>query len=781
VSTAQFAVLGRGRVDAPERADTEPKSTRGMTLTAFMGLALYGALRWGTMLASSPGGHLVGLLVLALVIGWLGGRLSATRLAARVAGTVGIVLASLAMIPMSGFPLSWLLELHLGRLAEAIGRGLSALPHVIVPYSGTRLAINGVIVLGAGMLLLAGALALCTPRRQLGQARLTAAAIPLIVLAIVPSVLSEPHLAGVHGVILFLLLVGLLFSERVSPQRVAGAVVFALLGAVVALILSPAIETSHAWIDVKTIGTGRVHVGERFNWSQTYGPLDWPHQGTDVLSVQARFPSYWKAEDIDLFNGSDWVSSDVDSGAQTVGISRSSLARWTEPLTVTLRTMSTSQIIAAGVASEPQSSAFSVVPGNGPGTWETAQPLGPNSTYHVDVYTPSPSRAQLASAPARYPMSVLAPELQLILPASSSDSILFGASASPVQFTGFGSPHNLEPYGGLSRFDEAELVRNSPYAPAFQLAMRLRAGAATPYAYLENILHYLARGFTYDQTPTPGRYPLLNFLFKTRTGYCQQFAGSMALLLRMGGVPARVAAGFTTGVYDARTHAYTVSDLDAHTWVEAWFAGYGWVTFDPTPPSDPALSGHIALPAGQASPAVGSPRGLSRSVHPHRAGAAAPTGPRRQSQRSPRRSSGGGVPALAVAGTALLLVVLLGLAVLRYRRPRGPEAALTELERAFARCGRPLSPEVTLACLERRLADEPEAAGYVRTLSAARYAGAASLPTGEQRRALRRRLRAGLGPLGWLRALFALPPLSAPGGRGTRVGEAYTEGHGRRV
>jgi transglutaminase-like putative cysteine protease len=761
MSTAQFAVLGHGRVDAPERTDTDAKSTRGMTLTAFMLLAIYGALRWDTMLAQSLGGRVLGLLVLALMIGWLGGRLSATRLSPRVAATVGIILAALAMIPMSGFPVSWLLELHLGRLGQAVGNGLSALPQVIVPYSGTRVAINGVIVLGEGMLLLAGALALCTRRRQLGQARLTAAAIPLIVLAIVPSVLAEPHLAGLHGVILFLLLMALLFSERVAPRRVAGAVLFALLASLVALIVSPAIENSHAWINVKTIGTGRIHVGERFNWSQTYGPLDWPHAGTDVLRVRARFPSYWKAEDIDLFNGSDWVSTDVGGGGPATGVSHSSLARWTEPLTVTLGTMSTSQIIAAGVASEPQSSAFTATPGNGPGTWETAQPLGPHSTYHVDVYAPSPSRAQLASAPAQYPMSVLAPELQLILPASSSDQVLFGASASPVQFTAFGSPHHVEPYGGLSRFDESELVRNSPYARAFQLAMRLRAQAGTPYAYLENILRYLARGYTYDQTPTAGRYPLINFLFKTRTGYCQQFAGSMALLLRMGGVPARVTAGFTTGVFDERTRTYAISDLDAHTWVEAWFAGYGWVTFDPTPPSDPALSGHITLPAGQASPAVGRPTGLSPAVHPRRVGAAAPAGQRRRSERSPR-PSGGGVPALPVVGASLALVLLLGLAFLRYRRPRGPEGALTELERAFARCGRPLGPAVTLAGLERRLADEPEAAEYVRTLCAARYAGKSGLPTGEQRRALRRRLRTGLGPLGWLRALFALPPLSTP-------------------
>ena len=111
------------------------------------------------------------------------------------------------------------------------------------------------------------------------------------------------------------------------------------------------------------------------------------------------------------------------------------------------------------------------------------------------------------------------------------------------------------------------------------------------------------------------------------------------------------------------------------------------------------------------------------------------------------------------------LLLALGLGV-RYalRRPAGPEAFLTELERAFARCGRPLKPGVTLAGLERRLADFPEAAEYVHTLRAARYGGGSALPTREQRRALRRRLRAGLGPLGWARALFALPPLGGPAG-----------------
>src|SRR5437764_6234524 len=65
----------------------------------------------------------------------------------------------------------------------------------------------------------------------------------------------------------------------------------------------------------------------------------------------------------------------------------------------------------------------------------------------------------------------------------------------------------------------------------------------------------------------------------------------MALLLRMGGVPARVATGFTTGTLDKGSGEYVVHDYDAHSWVEAWFPDYGWVTLDPTPQASPALRG----------------------------------------------------------------------------------------------------------------------------------------------------------------------------------------------
>src|SRR3712207_2294936 len=87
----------------------------------------------------------------------------------------------------------------------------------------------------------------------------------------------------------------------------------------------------------------------------------------------------------------------------------------------------------------------------------------------------------------------------------------------------------------------------------------------------------------------------------------------MALLLRMGGVPARVATGFTTGSLDRQQNEYVVRDLDAHSWVEAWFPGYGWVTRDPTPAAAPARSQPgdetgIAVPTLGTAPDLGGDR-----------------------------------------------------------------------------------------------------------------------------------------------------------------------------
>ncbi|MEV4421619.1 transglutaminaseTgpA domain-containing protein [Patulibacter sp. NPDC049589] len=134
-------------------------------------------------------------------------------------------------------------------------------------------------------------------------------------------------------------------------------------------------------------------------------------------------------------------------------------------------------------------------------------------------------------------------------------------------------------------------MAQTPWGKALRLAGRLSSGTTSELEIVRRVQHYLLGGDRFRYTtdvPEPGAQPLFDFLFKTHAGYCQQFAGAAALLLRMAGVPTRVVAGFATGV-PGDDGAYEVRDEDAHAWIEVYFPGFGWVPFNPTPASAEAV------------------------------------------------------------------------------------------------------------------------------------------------------------------------------------------------
>jgi len=90
-------------------------------------------------------------------------------------------------------------------------------------------------------------------------------------------------------------------------------------------------------------------------------------------------------------------------------------------------------------------------------------------------------------------------------------------------------------------------------------------------------------GYTLQLPRNPVRDPLANFLFERKQGHCEYFASSMAVMLRTLGIPSRVVNGFRSDEFNDLTGNYVVRAKDAHAWVEAFFPGYGWQTFDPTP------------------------------------------------------------------------------------------------------------------------------------------------------------------------------------------------------
>ena len=96
-------------------------------------------------------------------------------------------------------------------------------------------------------------------------------------------------------------------------------------------------------------------------------------------------------------------------------------------------------------------------------------------------------------------------------------------------------------------------------------------------------------GYTLQLPRTVPTDPVANFLFERKQGHCEYFASSMAVMLRALGIPSRVVNGFRTGEFNDLTSQYLVRASNAHSWVEAYFPGYGWISFDPTPAA-PALT-----------------------------------------------------------------------------------------------------------------------------------------------------------------------------------------------
>jgi transglutaminase-like putative cysteine protease len=126
-----------------------------------------------------------------------------------------------------------------------------------------------------------------------------------------------------------------------------------------------------------------------------------------------------------------------------------------------------------------------------------------------------------------------------------------------------------------------------------QLAERITATADNPYDKSVVLESFLRRnfGYTLNLAGKPGADPLAQFLFVTKAGHCEYFASAMAVMLRTLGIPSREVNGFLPGEYNDLAGDYIVRASDAHSWVEAYFPGSGWITFDPTPPASGSEGG----------------------------------------------------------------------------------------------------------------------------------------------------------------------------------------------
>jgi transglutaminase-like putative cysteine protease len=556
---------------------------------------------------------------------------------------------------------------------------------------------------------------------------------------------NGPHQVW-SGAAFTVLLIAFLWLERVERRTVP--MVSGLVGAAIlaGLVLGPGLDRGSALLDYEGLAQSlSAGASQRFDWNHDYAPLD-ARTGREVLRVKAAHPAYWKAANLPLFDGKRWAQGQETPDSGMDAALPAAHPEWLQQLRVTFRDMTSSQFVAAGrtqiIDRSPRQPEQT-----GPGMYTTLDnPLKHGNAYRALVYAPRPTGAQLRAAS------------HLALPRETDGTGLTAISLPAVRGSLGPTTRIVIPAWGEGdpSPDAIAAIEASPYRRVYALARRLRARAQTPYEFMLAIERHLANGYAYSEDPKRSDVPLVAFLFGDKAGYCQQFSGAMALLLRMGGVPARVAAGFAPGALDRDRHEYVVRDIDAHSWVEVFFPGIGWVTRDPTPAEAPArsqTSDAVSTGPGRLTPL---PDALPKNAP--RRDPSAEFGPGGSTAQRP----GSGLPVFAFALAGLLVAIGVVLVVRLRRRPRAAAddhgaGALAELRRALRRVGRPPNPQTTLESLAARYRGTA-AEGYLRVLTAARYGYGDVRPSPSQRAALRRELAAGRGVRGRLRAWWALPP-----------------------
>ena len=277
-------------------------------------------------------------------------------------------------------------------------------------------------------------------------------------------------------------------------------------------------------------------------------------------------------------------------------------------------------------------------------------------------------------------------------------------------------------------------------------------GGATPSPYeqaraIETFLHQYP--YTLDLPPPPADVDIVDyFLFDLQKGFCDYYASAMVVMARSVGLPARLAAGFLQQPADD-AGVQTIRQINAHSWAEVYFAGYGWVEFEPT-----TAFAATAAPAAPAAPGQPAP-----TFEPPTPTAGLPP-------RAPQRET----PWWALLGLAALAVVVWQLwgrqFVARARRPRAPldpvQAAFAGLQDSAAAAGFPYrdgqTPAEFAAALLAHLgegADDIHGAveRLARLFAARQYGGPVAGAAADEARAAWEAARRPLHRLAWRRRL----------------------------
>ncbi|HZE29649.1 MAG TPA: transglutaminaseTgpA domain-containing protein [Gaiellaceae bacterium] len=518
-------------------------------------------LAWSWMsLESGPDAGQATLVILLAIAAALvrprGPRVAACSAALLVTGAIAFGLGPVWALP--------------ARMLSRFSSGFLEFYDYQMPFDPTvHPRMHGVLLIALFAFTLAFALAVAARRPGL-------AAIALVVGVGWPGTLLPGH-DLLRGTLLLAAVLGTVVLLRRGPVRG--------LGAALAATTSPAFA-KHAFLDWQhwdpyTKPSKPVDVS--YVWNSSYTGLTFRGKPTTVMRVKAGpEPRYWRVSVLNTVVNGTWLEEvSPEFGGQPVPLGQAGLipprerrqTGW-EQEHVTIEALRDNRLPGGSepVHYEPGASVGSVSY-DPTGVARAEHPLSRGDSYDVWSYAPSPTPRQLAASKPIYggPLVGTRDEYREVQPRVYPR--LFGrpGRAAYVRYL-------------MTDFTRAEELR--PFARLEALAQQVAGGARSPYAAAVALEQWFRFGgeFVYDQHPPPtpgGVLPLEDFVAHTRRGYCQHFAGAMALMLRYLGIPSRVAVGFASGRY--RHGEWVVSDRDAHMWVEVWFHGWGWLPFDPTP------------------------------------------------------------------------------------------------------------------------------------------------------------------------------------------------------
>jgi len=714
--------------------------------------------------------------VLALLVLALAAALPSRRAFRAVGAVTAIVIAAQVAVgvdlvpwrinhPRSGFGLAD----SLSALGTQFGNGFSDFYGTHLPFDPrVHVAMHQLVL--SGLFLFALGVALLVAARKP-----VAGALMLLLGAGWPATLLGPSRGVAMGAAILaaaLAILAGLGSRRLPALAIpAGAVV-----AVAAIAVGSATAARHGLVhwqswNLAHVATGPTNVG--FVWNAQYGGIRYSGHPTTVLEVQsAQAPTYLRATVLDDFRDDAWaigLPRPADSLEPAAARRRSNQTRQV----VTVTTLADPHLVGGSIPMRFEAAAGAPLVRSQPGFAALNQNLPQGFRYTVWSHTDRPSPAALRRSPPDYP-----PEL-------STEGLL--TVADGLRVPPFGSPSRTIVLHGLAT-PGTDLYA---YRPLERLAERVTAGSRTPFDAVERLQDwFLSIEFRYTNHPRVVAPALVGFVARTHAGYCQYFAGAMALMLRYLGIPARVAVGFAGGTFDSKKHVWKISDREAHAWVEVWFKGYGWLPFDPTP----AAAGAAPRVTQAGVPAIdaGDPR-LPTDGPLRRGGRASAveqklrkangfdSGPRR-SFPGPALGAGGGgsdrsrpvlllLAALAAAVGAIVLTKVGSRMIRAARRdPRGVSSACRQELASFLVDQRIEAPRsATLGELGEIVKREfgIGAEAFVAAATAARFgpsegAAAAALTAKRELRAILEQARRGLTWRERARGLLSLRSLARP-------------------